>query len=156
MRRWDKMNPNFPSAKKTQGTLAITKLTLNWFSHFPLCSYSLSLPACFYKETCGKATRQKCSTMEKSGNICQSSQRADGRWPNMMSGSEAATADRVPSLSLSLRSSSLFITRSNRQTPHALTVSSRFWARINTRGHKPKTLEILSFLRWCCSGELSK
>ena len=54
-------------------------------------------------ETCGKATRQKCSTMEKSGNICQSSQKADSRWPNMMSGSEAAAADTVLTFSLSRR-----------------------------------------------------
>ena len=62
---------------------------------------SLPLPACFYAdiETCGKATRQKCSTMEKSGNICQSGQKTDSRGPNMMSGSEAATADTVLSLS---------------------------------------------------------
>lgn len=90
---------------------------------------SLSLPACFYTdiETCGKATRQKCSTMEKSGNICQSGQKTDSRGPNMMSGSEAATADTV-----SLRSSSLFIISSNHQTHHALAVISRFYARINT------------------------
>lgn len=57
----------------------------------------------------------------------------------------------------SIRSSTLFIIGSDHQTRRALAVISRFCARINTGGHKPppQTLEILGFLRWCCSGEFS-
>lgn len=40
----DKLNEIFPSAERRKGTLVITKMTLNWLSHFPRCSYSLSPP----------------------------------------------------------------------------------------------------------------
>lgn len=93
--------------------------------------------------------------MENSGNICQSSQKADSRWPNMMSGSEAAAA----LLSFLSLYSILYIIHhrlwsSNTPCPRC----DLSFLRQNQHGRPqtpPQTLEILGFLRWCCSGEFS-
>lgn len=82
---------------------------------------------------------QKCSTMEKGGNICQSSQEADGRGPNMMSGSKAVRVNTVYLLSLSLTLSSLF-TMSDHQTRLGFRVICRFYAASTQKATQPPGL----------------
>lgn len=138
-----------------------SKQRWHWIGGFVFLSRSHSLLACFFTqapswliETCGKATRQKCSTVEKSGNICQSDQKADFRWPNMMSVSEEAAEDTVLSLSLfnplHYSSSALIIKHG---VPSLWSLVSK--PESTREAAKPQTLEIPRFLRCFFSGELS-
>jgi len=70
----------------------------------------LSLPACFYTDIrdLWKSNQAKMLNYGKEWKYLPEWPKTNSRWPNMMSGSEAATADTVPPLSPSL-SLSLFL-----------------------------------------------